>query len=114
MNTDKAKSWPRMHANQTNQRKFVFIRENSRPNPTEISSEPRLARRAACLMFRRDSVRAWFLSDLERQRLKILLRPATNPVQRLVQVLHGVGDAEAQIAFTEFAKRCAGKAGDTR
>ena len=27
--------------------------------------------------------------------LEILLRPITNPLQRLIQVLHGVGDAEA-------------------
>src|SRR5579859_3732692 len=45
------------------------------------------------------------------QRLKIFLRPAFNPAQRLVQVLHGVGNREAQIAFAERPERRAGKTG---
>jgi hypothetical protein len=37
--------------------------------------------------------------------LQILVGPAANALERFVQVLHGVGNAEAQIAFAELAKR---------
>src|SRR5579864_2489235 len=41
--------------------------------------------------------------------LQVLLSPAINTLKRFVQVLHGVGNAEAQIAFAKFAERRAGK-----
>src|SRR5215469_7153609 len=44
-------------------------------------------------------------------RLKVLPRPALDAVQRLIQVLHGIGDAEAQIAFAVGAEGGAGQAG---
>src|SRR5579864_7038420 len=41
--------------------------------------------------------------------LQILLSPVVNALKCFVQVFHGVGDAEAQIDFTEFAECRAGK-----
>src|ERR1041385_3565926 len=43
--------------------------------------------------------------------LQILFRPALNPVQRFVQVLHGIGDREAQVAFSKRPERRTGEAG---
>jgi hypothetical protein len=39
--------------------------------------------------------------------LQALLRPLIDPLQRLLQILQRIRHAETQVAFTEFAKRCA-------
>src|ERR1700757_3822148 len=45
--------------------------------------------------------------------LQILRGPGVDPFQRRIQILQRVGHAEAEIAFAECAKGCAGKARDS-
>ena len=45
--------------------------------------------------------------------LQILLNPALNPLQRLLNILNRVRDAEAQIALTEITKGRAGQGSNT-
>src|SRR5947199_10039881 len=44
--------------------------------------------------------------------LQVLLRPTADPLERLLDVLDRVGDAETQIAFAEIAERGPGQRGD--
>src|SRR4029077_16979383 len=46
------------------------------------------------------------------RRLQVLCRPLIDAVEGLVQVLEGIGDAEAQEAFSEVTERGTGKTRD--
>src|SRR5215470_15696806 len=45
--------------------------------------------------------------------LEVLLGPAIQPSQRLIQIFEGVGDAKSQVALAKIAECSSGKAGDT-
>ena len=44
-------------------------------------------------------------------RLKVLSRPLIQAVEGFLEIFEGVGDAEAKVAFAEFAERCARQCG---
>src|SRR5437899_8202997 len=46
--------------------------------------------------------------------LQVLLCPLPYPIQRLFQILDGIGNAETQIPFAEPAKSCPGQTRDSR
>jgi hypothetical protein len=52
-------------------------------------------------------------SSAFRNSLQILLRPGRDAIERLLNVLDRVGDAEAQVAFAESAESGSGQRGDT-
>src|SRR5579864_7770670 len=88
----------------------------SAASPTsEASCLPQVQKRLrACLILKRFSSGARELkpcvisADL---RLQVLFCPVANTLKRFVQVLHGVGNAEAQVAFTKLSER---RTGETR
>ena len=47
------------------------------------------------------------------RRLEILLGPLIDAIERRLQILQRISDAEAQVAFAEFPERCAGKRRDS-
>src|SRR5258708_40302146 len=63
--------------------------------------------RCLCSVAGKLSLTAGRLRTSIQNNLESLFGPLINPLQRLLQVLQRVGNAEAQISFTELAECCA-------